>query len=147
MRKDWGKPFTALKAPEPPAGLFEKIIQRLYQEQRISALRRRLLILSAVLSGSMVALIPAFRALQTGLTESGFMEFFSLLFSDLAVVIAHWQDFASALLESLPVMSAVVLLSAVFVVLGSLKFIARDMKFIFTPLQPGHPTFQGGKEG
>lgn len=134
MNKDYEKLFSQLETPEPAAGLFDKIIQRIRREQRLLVIKRRLVLFSVGTLGSVVAFIPVFRLVQSGLAESGFMEFFSLIFSDLGLVTAHWQNFVLALLESLPVMSVVMFLAVIFIFIESLKFLTRDIKVVFKPL-------------
>lgn len=113
-----------------PAGLFEKMMRRLGEEQRLQSVRRRLVIFSIVFIGSVLALIPTFQMAKTGMAESGLIQFFSLLFSDFGTVINYWQSFVLTILESLPVMSLVAFLAAFFVFLESIKFLAREMKNI-----------------
>ncbi len=134
MRKDYEKLFSHLKSPEPPDGLFEKIILRLRKEQKLISLKRRLIIFSIGLIGSAVAFISAFQAVQKGFTESGFIEFLSLLFSDAGVIMTYWQNFALSLLETFPTMSLVALLAIGLIFLESLKLLAKDIKIlIFLP--------------
>ena len=111
-------------------GLLEKIMRRIRREQRLLLLKRSIIYLVG-LAGSMAAFVPTFRMVKTGLIESGFIQFFSLLFSDLNIVMAHWQNFALALLESLPVMDIIVFAVVIVVFLESLKFLAKDMKIVF----------------
>lgn len=135
MRKDYEKLLTHFQSAEPPDDLFDKIMSRINLERRLLVIKRRFVIFSIGLVGSIVAFIPVFRMVQTGFNESGFVEFFSLIFSDSGVVISYWQNFTLTLLESLPVMSIAVFLATVFVFLGSLKFLVQDIKIIFNPAQ------------
>lgn len=128
MSKNYQKKFIS---PEPPAGLLEKIIYRIHEERRLLNFKRRIIFFSVGLIGSIVALIPSFRALKGGLVESGFIKFLSLLFSDFGVVMTCWQNFALALLESLPTINIIVFLVVIFIFFGSLKFLVRDIKIIF----------------
>jgi len=127
MHKDWENLFNCLETPEPADGLFDKILQRIRKEQRLSIFRRQLALFSIGVVGSSVALIPAFQMVQSELVASGFVEFFSLLFSDLGLVMAHWQNFVFALLESLPVMSIVAFLAVIFIFIESLKFLTHNI--------------------
>lgn len=127
MRKDCEKLSAHLGPNEPPAGLLDKIMARIRQEQsRIIA--RRLILASVALFASLGAFIPAINFLQKEFAQSGFWEFLSLIFSDLRTVIANWQDFGFALLESLPAMGLVAFLAALLVALWSLKRFAQILK-------------------
>lgn len=121
-------------AYEPPKGLFEKVILRLKREQRIAAIRR-LAVFGLTTISSALAFIPAFQMAKTGFAESGFGQFFSLLFSDFGIVVAFWQNFALSLLEALPVVSLLVLLGTLLIFLESLKLLVKNIKFIFNSKQ------------
>ena len=128
MRKDYEKLFSLLERPSPSAGLLNRIMERIHYEQHRKTLRWRLGFFALMLTGSAVAAWPAFRATQLALVESGFVQFFSLIFSDFGIVLSYWDSFGLLLLESLPVVSLVVLLGTIFVFLESLKYVVRDIK-------------------
>ncbi len=123
------------KLKEPPEELFGKIMHRISKEQRLLRAKRRIIIFSIGLFGSLLAFIPTFHMLRTGIIESGFIEFFSLLFSDSWVVMTYWQNFILTLLESIPSLSIAAFLTTVFVFLGSLKYLMRNIKMILTPIK------------
>jgi len=131
MRRDFEKLFSHLEPPEPPEGLFDKIMRRIQKEQQLLTFKRRLAIFSVFLIASIAAFIQTLRLVKTELAESNFIEFFSLLFSDSSSVLAHWQSFVFALLESLPIISIIALLAAIFTLLQSFKFFARDVMVVF----------------
>ena len=133
MDKNYEKLFSNLKSVELPDGLFAQTISRLELEKKRSAVRhRRIAIISLLgLVGSLIAFIPSIRLVWSEFSASSFMEFFALLFSDSGVVVAYWQNFATALLESLPFMGLIFLLATVVAFLESLRFLLRDIKFIF----------------
>lgn len=135
MKKDYEEIFSHLKPPEPPAGLFEKIIFRIRREQRLLTLKRRLMIFSFGMVISLAVFIPAFKMVQTEISESGFLQFFSLLFSDFGIITTYWRNFVLTLLETIPAMSLALLFATIFIFLESLKFWARDIKLIFRPKQ------------
>ncbi len=113
---------------EPPIGLFEKIMNRIHKEERLLVIKRRIVIFSIGLVGSLSGFIPAFKMARIGFIESGFFQFSSLIFSDFSIVMAYWQSFAAALLETLPIMSIIVLLGILFVFLESLKYLTKNIK-------------------
>lgn len=115
---------------ELPEGIFEKIMSRIREEKRFMAVRRRMIIFSVCASISSVALIPSFKMVYSNFTESGFLRFFSLLFSDFGAMAGYWESFIMALLESLPAASLAVFLAAIFVLLESLKFLTKDVKLL-----------------
>jgi ABC-type spermidine/putrescine transport system permease subunit I len=115
---------------EPPIGLFEKILKRIHREERFLVLRHAA-IFSAMLVGSLAAFIPVVRMLLSDAKQSGFLRFFSLIFSDFSTVTTYWQSFSMALLQTLPVISIVALLAVLLVFLQSLKSLSKDLKFIY----------------
>lgn len=135
MSKSYKKLFTYLNPPEPPGDLFKKIMHRIHEERRLLIIKRRLVIFSISLIGSIVAFIPAFQTVKTGFIESGFTEYLSLLFSDTGIVVTYWQNFTFSLLETLPIMSLVAFLITMLVFLESLKLLAKNIKNIFIPTQ------------
>ena len=131
MRKDYEKLFTHLKPPEPPTWLLGAIMARIHEEEQLFSVKKRLAIFSTMFLASAGAFVSAFRLFQDGFVESGFLSFSSLIFSDLNLVVANWQDFGLALLEALPAFSIMVVLATMFMLLWSLKNIMQTSKSIF----------------
>jgi hypothetical protein len=105
---------------EPPEGLLLKIMNKIrLQKRRNLRLRFGLFMSTLLFSGG--AAIPAFEHMRFAISESGFSQFFSLLFSDTGAVLAYAGNFTSALLESFPVMSMVLFLAVVFIFLNSVQ--------------------------
>ncbi|MCX6744107.1 MAG: hypothetical protein NTX82_01125 [Candidatus Parcubacteria bacterium] len=119
---------------EPPAELMGKIINRIAEEHRLIPIKQRIFLFSVGLAGSVIGFFPAFKMLKSGFAESGFLQFFSLIFSDAGILLANWQNFVSSLLETLPVMSLVIFLAVIFLVLEFLKLLSRDIKTMFNKL-------------
>lgn len=131
MRKDYEKLFSFIDAPEPAPGLFGRVMGAIETEQRRLFLRRRLTLFSGGLLVSLIILLPSWQVVQTGLVESGFAEFISLLFSDSSLVFAYWQTFVFTLAESLPVMALAMLFGALFVFLGSLTLLIKNINTMY----------------
>ena len=110
--------------------LFEKIMRRIGEEQRFAA-KRRLVFISLGAIVSLAVLVPAFNLARTNLAESGFLQFLSLAFSDFGIIIAYWQSFAMSLLETIPAISLAMFFVVIFMFLGSLKLLAKDIKIIY----------------
>jgi len=127
MSKNYQELFSRLAAPQMPPELLEKILNRLTKQQKLAA-KRRLFVFSFSLLGSLIALIPAWQFVWSGFAESGFWQFFSLLFSDAAVVLTYWQNYALSLLETFPASRLIIFLAVVFVFLQSLKLFTNNIK-------------------
>ncbi len=132
MREDFKKLFTYLETVEPPKDLLPRLMFRYQQEQRKKIFVRKLhlSLFSLVTVASAVFLVPTIKAFLASVSESGFLYFFSLLFSDFKIMAVNWQVFGLSLLESFPVLNLAILLFVVFIFLGSLKFLSKDIKII-----------------
>ncbi len=118
---------------ELPEGILDRIMARIREERRLLVFKRRLMLYSIGAIGSFIALVPAFGAMWTELAQSGLAQFISLIFSDTGAVLAFWDVFVLSILESLPAFSIVVVLATLFVFLGSLKLLARDILAVLAP--------------
>ncbi len=114
---------------EPPKGLLEKILMRIRKEERVLVLRRTI-IFSVTLMASIIEFMPAFNMLSADFSRSGFLSFFSLMFSDFSSVMPHWKNLAMILLESLPAVSLALFLAIVLVFLQSIKSLLKNIKII-----------------
>ncbi|MFH1145832.1 MAG: hypothetical protein V1707_02615 [bacterium] len=112
----------------PSSDLFQRVMARIVREERLHDVRRRFMLFSILLVGSLATAIPAIQWLRTELAVSGFTAFISLALSDGRELVGNWQSFGTALLESLPVASLALTLFVIFIFLQSLKILIRDFK-------------------
>ena len=117
---------------EPPAGLLEKIIKRIHKEERLLVFRK-IALFSTTLIGSIIAFFPTFKMLMFDFNQSGFLNFFSLMFSDFSTVSTYWQSFVMILLESLPAVSLALFLAILLVFLQSVRSLTKNVKIIIKP--------------
>jgi hypothetical protein len=115
-------------SPSLVAVVWSGIIAR---DERIA--RIKLWLYTSVGFISLAGLIPAFKMLTNDLSQSGFYEYFSLIFSDGGSILAYWKEFVFSLLESLPMVSIIFTFSLLFICFLSLrhlvKQIGRSMRF------------------
>ena len=111
---------------EPPKGLLEKILKRIHKEERLLAFRR-IIIFSLMLAGSLLGFFPSLKMLLSDFNSSGFISFFSLIFSDFSSVTTYWQSFTMILLETLPAVSLVLFLAVVLIFLQSIKSLTKNV--------------------
>jgi hypothetical protein len=130
MEDDYGNLFGKMDRREPPAGLLDSIIFRI-NEEGLRTARIRFVCFSFLSLAALSALIPAWNELRSEATQSGFLQFFSLLFSDASIIAVYWQDFTMTVAESLPVFGISAVLAAMFAFLLSMRFMVRDRKIIF----------------
>ncbi len=115
--------------------LFEKIMLRIRAEQKRMVLKRKTAGFSFALAVSFLGLIPAIKMAYSGFVGSGFVQLFSLVFSDTSIVMAYWQNVVLSLLESLPITGLMAIGVSLFVILGSLKFLSKNIKGFYNKQQ------------
>lgn len=124
MRPDFEDQISSLLKPSKPSEeLFDKIIMRIQKEKLISA-KRRIALFSLGIAASLAALIPIFEMLKTNLSQSGFLQYFSLIFSNPGTVLKYWGDFTLSILESVPMLSLAAFLTIILALLEFLKMLA-----------------------
>ena len=114
---------------EPPKGLLGKIIKRIHKEERLLVFRK-VTIFSITLAISLLAFVPTFKILISDFSQSGFINFFSLIFSDFSAVATYWKSFTMILLETLPTVSLALFLAVVLLLLQSVKSLTKNIKII-----------------
>ncbi len=107
--------------------LFNKVMAKVHQEEHLNLLKKRVAFFSFLALCGIVAFVPAFGALQTAFSQSGFAQFVSLIFIDPAMTIAHWNEFLLSILESFPTISIAEVFAALFLFLGSMRMLALDI--------------------
>ena len=131
MLKDFEKLFTIFNQLEPSPGLLDGIMLRINEVRRLKKARIRAAFFGTVFLAALIALVPAWQEFYAEFTQSGFLQFISLLFSDAGVIASYWQELLISLAESLPVFGISAILASVFGILISLKFLTRDIGIIF----------------
>ena len=117
---------------EPPGGLLQRIMARIQYERRLMSLKKRIIIFSLTLIISLAAVIFISKTTISAATTSGFTSFFSLIFSDLRIVLINWQSYGLSLLESFPVLGATGVLVAILILMESLKYLVEDLGLLLT---------------
>ena len=119
------KAFQNLKY-EPKAELADSIWRHIIAREKYFT-RVKLYAFSIIGFLSIAGLVPVFKALFTEFTQSGFYEYFSLIFSSGSNVFSYWKELALSLVESLPIMNIIFLFSLVFVLLLSARYLLKQI--------------------
>jgi hypothetical protein len=119
MRKDYEKLFTYLKPMEPPAGLFDRIILTIKQEQERQKTKKLLFGFFSLLLISFIAMPFSWNLLIDQAKSSGTFSFISAAVSNFQVFFTLWKEFSLAILESIPIV-------------GLMAFIINITLLIFT---------------
>jgi hypothetical protein len=113
-----------------PRELLHTVLARIeFAHRRAAAFRVAALGTVTLLSGA--SLYSAISYASNEFYTSGFYDFLSLLFSDSATALSHWQEISLSLAESLPSLAILLLLSITTVFLWSLRHTVRDVKVVF----------------
>ncbi len=115
--------------PAPSNDLYNKIINRIKKEKMIYV-RRRIFIFSLLAIFSMFGAFLSLQATTGELAYSNTFEFLSLLISDFDIVIAYWNNFLMAFLESLPYLTIASLLISIALFIESLKILTINIENI-----------------
>ncbi len=134
MRKGYDALLKNLGHINPPERLYRNILVRIESAQ-VRKAKVRFVFTGTTAVCSLVALIPALQYTIREFSQSGFLQYSSLLFSDSAAIATYWKEFTLSLAESFPIFGITAILSILFVFLGSLKIIASNIKTIFIPAQ------------
>ena len=118
------KHFISDSVPtKPPKRLFWVVIERLKLEKNLKIFKEKFSIFLVVLIISIVLVAAAFFIFNSELAESESSSLFSLLFSDTGIVLLHYKNFVFAVLESMPIVSIIISLTALILVMISLRFV------------------------
>ncbi len=107
MEKDYKKLFTHLTPPEPPAGLFDRILLAIKREQELRNTKRLALGFLTLLTASLIVAPFSWTLFSGQMAESGVLQFISIATSDLGTFLSLWPDSIMAVAESLPIMGIV----------------------------------------
>src|SRR3989344_3162636 len=119
---------------EPPEWLYKNILARIGRE-KVRAARIRLAGLAGLAIISASALIPAYQYAAEEFYQSGFSQYLSVAFSDSSVALIYWKEFALTLAESAPVLGAIILLSVIFTLLGSVTLTIKNARRAFVLIE------------
>lgn len=68
-----------------------------------------------------VACVPVIQSFIREMTQSGVLDYISLLLSDSSYVASNWREFTLSLLESVPLFTSMLMLSLVLVFIVSIR--------------------------
>ncbi len=122
---------SALDAPEPPAGLTERILIRIARRER-SILGAKIAAAAAVFAVSVSAAVSGYMNMMASMDHSGFLSIGGLIFSDFSVIAANFPDFALSLVEAFPVFTAALLLGGVMFAVWSMAVLVDEASLFHT---------------
>ena len=102
---------------QPRADLYDRIINRINRQEKLTRLKKRLILQSSGLLLSFFIFIPLAIKLYADIVRSGLMQFLSLLSTDFNIVMANIGDYTLTILESAPIVSLSLVLAAMLAVI------------------------------
>ena len=131
MNPNYEKLFSTLPTPEPPAGLTEKILLCIdRRERRMLGVK---IAASACVFGVSVGMAAAgYINMVASLSQSGFFEIGSLIFSDFSSIAANFPDFALSVMESFPIFTTALLLAGVMFAIWSMAALIDEASLFRT---------------
>jgi hypothetical protein len=125
MDRNFAEILTEVERPSPPDGLFKAVMYRIAWEREARSLKRRMVLYGAATVISLAALQKSLLAVKIAFDTSGAGDLLSLAASDTRDVLRNWSDFASGILETLPVGSIAAFLSVVLCLTISIRMLIR----------------------
>lgn len=125
IEKDLKNAFQNAKYEEKSGLTLDIWNNLIIRNKRIALLK--LWIFSIIGSFSLLGLIPASSALSVKLTQSGFYEYMSLVFSSNNSILVYWKELLLSITESLPIMDITLSLSLIFILLTSIKYTVKQI--------------------
>jgi len=130
MEYKYKKLFGYVNLIEPPKGLEENIVARIKLERK-QADRFWFFISGVSAAFSLAAIVPLISYLDNSFSQSGFYQYFSLLFSGDSAIYAYWKELGAALVESAPIVGLIIFLSIVALFIwSSANLLKRNEIFI-----------------
>lgn len=134
MQNDYERLFRSLNELEPSDKLYRNIFAGI-EIKRCRIIRIQFAFLGSAIFTSFIALIPAFQYTIQEFYQSGFYQYFSLIFSDGGTLILYWQEFVLSLAESLPLLGITAVLGIIFVLLGLFKIAVQNARILFPSIK------------
>lgn len=126
MEQEYQKLFATLPpVPAPSAQLLARILERVQEERLLQTLRWRVAMFGGVFALAVAASISILLVVNNLVAQSGALSALSLLFMDSAVLMSTLGDYVLLVLETIPVVSVVLLLVASALFIWSADYLVR----------------------
>lgn len=126
MTTSYHKLFNSMATPRAPRGLSDAVMLRI-ETYEIRRLRMRAAIEGILVVVALILCVPAIQYLASGVIQSGFGEYLSLVFSDGGYVFVNLKDFVLTLADSLPATGTVAILAVGLLLIGALRGMLVDL--------------------
>lgn len=120
---EYKKIFGLLEKDDLPAGLKETIVKKVIRYEKTKRL-----FLSVIFFVVVVLFVIEAHTLYSIFGQSNFVYYFSLIATDLSVVLSSWKQFGLLIAESMPLFDILVFLSFAFALLWSAKNLMKSFR-------------------
>lgn len=127
MNDNWQKIILSAKPAGAPRDLLPRVIARVNEEKAAGPLRLKFFIYSALTFLSAVSIVFAVIVAKSEFAKSDFPAFLALVWTDSSVVFAYWKSYLASLAETLPTMSVILVLAAVFAFVNFIRMAAKNV--------------------
>jgi hypothetical protein len=119
--------LTQASAEENDCALAHGVLARIAKTEKTARLKRSFVFGGAFLA-SIAGLIFSLLSFKTGIAQTGFSQYATLIFTDTMVVLQDWQNYAYTILESLPVFAILEVAFSSWFALLFLKFLVESLE-------------------
>jgi len=125
-RTSYKKLFSNITQEQEPVGIFNAVTYRIEHYRAVQA-RVYLAVHISFITVAIIGFVPAIQYMTTESTNSGFMQYVSLIISDGSLVLNNWKEFSLLIAESLPLIGSIACVGALFICVNS---IFRGIKYV-----------------
>lgn len=112
MDKGYRKLFGHLDLMESPNNLKSQIVKKIEtKEKRLQTARVWIFGSSSIASLGLALSTVIY--LANSIKQTGFWQYFSLIFSENKLILDYWREFTLSLIESLPIVGLIILLASI----------------------------------
>ncbi len=122
------KTLNTLAETDPSEHLLREVLLCVHAEDHRIVMRRRAWVFGTVFVCSVVGFVPLTKLFLTSLSQTGFVEIFSLLLTDPSIVLANWRDATYSLLEALPTLEMLGMSSLIWMMMTTASAARSSMK-------------------
>ena len=118
---------TAIEALECSGRIFTQVVMRI-ERSRTKRNRWHAALHGALTVGAVAGIIPAVTYLIQEATQSGFVQYASLVGSDGSYAVANWKELLWSMAESMPILETALVLAILLVLINSVHYVLQYIR-------------------
>lgn len=132
MKPTFRSLFIQIQITEVPSGLCNSVIQHIVAYERKVA-KRKCIAQGVLSAASLVGGVVIFNAVVQSFAQSGFYQYFQLIFSGDSEVLTYWKELSMSLVESVPLVGTIVFLAVFGIFIWSAGNTAKNARVLMHP--------------